>query len=366
MAVTQYVYSVADDTLNGSVDVSALQTQVNENTSITIAVDHINSTGDVIDVYMSAELSGGEETELESTIAAHDGTPIIDPDIVELDSKYVDSDYVLKVQTQPVSGDSINYYSPNLCDPCGWYQNTTVITEFTMTDTGDHLTYNTDGTWPGPWVDITHGRIFLEDGILADDPTLKTKVEIRPNGGTWSEVVEHDWTEGTNNDYNVDYANGSVTFKDAQATDTDVRISVHQSPETYLWQLEPNPGKRLKLTYAEVQFTTDCVMNSSLVYETWAYNPYDLPNKFKVSELKYKTFGDIMWESTGPYPVIPPLGGGPPRGFVNSTVILPFKYQAFRDVRSSYGIEIRVTMDKTGPFDGEYASTTFYCLQEDE
>lgn len=81
MAQTKYTYSVATDTLNAALSVNALQEEVRAS-AIVIAIDFINSLGDVLDVYMKDALGAGDETILDGIIAAHTGVPIPD-DVVQ-------------------------------------------------------------------------------------------------------------------------------------------------------------------------------------------------------------------------------------------------------------------------------------------
>ena len=59
MAVTKYTYGIAADTVNGSVDGTALTKQI-DNSAIATAVDHIATNDDVLDIYMADALSGGD------------------------------------------------------------------------------------------------------------------------------------------------------------------------------------------------------------------------------------------------------------------------------------------------------------------
>lgn len=316
-------------------------------------------------------LSGGDKDILDTVVEDNKDAATLPPEPtpVSIANAATTSDNFIKMVQEPREGDARNFYSPNLCDPTTWYDGITEITEFSMTDSGDHTTYNTGGTHVN-WVDLKHGRIFQEDDILAANPSYAVKIEVSTDAGVnWTEMTENSWGE-TDEDYTVNYAAGTVTFNSALGESDLVRWSGIKAPETFIWVLEPAAGKRLKLMYAEVQFSVDTVMNSSLIYETWVYNPYDLPNKIKITELKYKTFQDIMWESTGPFPVIPGIGGtsvkNGGRGIAQDICVIPFNYATFRDMRASTGVEVRVTSDKPGAFTGEFASVTFYCLSEDE
>jgi len=75
MAATKYTFSIANDFPNGKVDASALTQEIG-NSPITKALDYINSTGDVCDIFFKDELSAGEEVYLHNVIAAHQGEQV--------------------------------------------------------------------------------------------------------------------------------------------------------------------------------------------------------------------------------------------------------------------------------------------------
>lgn len=83
MPVTKYTYSVANDTLNGTVDVGTLKSEL-ELTSIVYAIEDITEIGDVLDIYYKEALSTGDETIVTNTVAAHDGDNIVGNGIIDV------------------------------------------------------------------------------------------------------------------------------------------------------------------------------------------------------------------------------------------------------------------------------------------
>ena len=278
----------------------------------------------------------------------------------------------LEVAQVPLPGAQTNFYSPNICDQCTWYYGSSEIDEFPLTSVSTTI-YNTDDVHP-VWVDLKHGRMFNEDNLLLENPELELLVEVSTDdGATWVPKTENSWDpEGgsPDGDYSADYSTGTVTFNSPLEVSDLVRASFATPADTFLWVLGPNANQRLLLLRAEIQFTEDVVMTGSLSYQTWAYNPADLPNKIAVTTpMKYKTRQDVLWEAVGTFPVLPAWGGSSPpegRGLTQQVMCSPFLYHAFRDIRSSQGTEIRLFSDKPGPFTGEFASVTFYCLQKPE
>ena len=90
MAETEYTYSVADDTLNALVDVSVIHDEaVADVATATFSLPaHVN--GDVITFTTDPALTGGEETTLDATVAAHDGAAYPEP-VLFVSSNDIDS-----------------------------------------------------------------------------------------------------------------------------------------------------------------------------------------------------------------------------------------------------------------------------------
>ncbi len=76
MAITSYIYSVADDTLNGIVAADALFEQIDDDGDVVIDSHAVCVMGDVLEIQMKDALSGPQETALTAVVAAHDGVPL--------------------------------------------------------------------------------------------------------------------------------------------------------------------------------------------------------------------------------------------------------------------------------------------------
>jgi hypothetical protein len=273
----------------------------------------------------------------------------------------VTADGESRVVVDPTPGTEKYFYSPNFCDPCTWYEGATQVTEEGLTDSGDLTTWNSPNN---NWIDMKHGRMFKEDDLLAADPDLAVLVEVSTDGGTnWTPKTENTWGT-TDGDYTVDYDAGSVTFNSALGAGDQVRAS-YKKAGTFKFTVAPMANKRLKVLYAEVQFTKDLVMMGDVKFQVKAYDPNDLPNKMEVKVEVYKKAQDFFQESTGPFPVIPAFGGAD-RGFLSDMITIPFNYLAFRDLKSSQGLELCVCLDDGVVFTGEFCTVTFYCLSLDE
>jgi len=270
----------------------------------------------------------------------------------------------MKVEVEPREGVGLNFYSPNMCDRTTWYENSTPVTEFSMTDSGDLITWNTNGTHGGPWVDLTHGKLFQEDLLTTATPAYLCKVEVSTDVGvTWVEKTENTFND-TDGDFSVNYSVGTVTFNSALGGSDQVRASFSKPPATMIFTIKPSAGKRIRMIHVECQMSVDIGFTSNVEYQVWAYNPYDLPNKVQVKSSIYKTIGDFLYESTGVYPQFPKLDINGPRGIPQDIIVVPFNYTATRDILDSQGVEIRMVQGQE--FTGYICNCTFYCLEETE
>jgi hypothetical protein len=285
---------------------------------------------------------------------------------VNLNNVGLSSTKHMKVEMEPREGVGKNFYTPNLCDQTTWYEGATeVSTMFNLTDSGDQITWNTGGTHDGPWVDLVHGKIFSEDNLTAANPNLLVVVEVSTDGGTnWVQKTENDFGDQATGDYEVDYANGTIVFNSALGGSDQVRATFAKATSTMTFSIIPATGKRIRLVHVETQISKDAGITDNVLYQVWAYDINDLPNKMMVKQSTYKTLNDFLYESTGVYPVFPKMDIAGPRGIPEDIVVVPFNYTASRDIVDSQGVEIRVVLNT--PFTGTICNSTFYCLEEDE
>jgi hypothetical protein len=299
------------------------------------------------------------------TTCPHNTAHVIDPTLTTIvetvppDGSY-DADGNLLTVPEPRSGTEVYFYVPNLCDKCAWYQKATPVVGAVLTDSGDHLTYTSANTF---WIDLTHGRVFGEDNIPNRNQYIPV-IEVDTGGGFVAKV-ENSWG-ATDYDYTVNYETGAVTFNVALAPTDVVRASYYFGLDSE-FTVEANPGTRLKVLYTEVQFTKDVEMNANIHFEIWVYNPASPPDRVLYKFEVYKRLFDFFQESTGPFPVIPAFGGaGNDRAIGSDVITIPFQYQAYRDLKSSQGTQLRIRIEGNIPMGGEYANATLYCLTANE
>lgn len=76
MAQTKYTYSIINDTMNAKLNSNDLNDEI-QVSDITIALDYINASGDVLDIYFKDALTSEQQTTLIGIINVHEGSPVI-------------------------------------------------------------------------------------------------------------------------------------------------------------------------------------------------------------------------------------------------------------------------------------------------
>lgn len=75
MALTKYTFSILDDTLDRKVNSNKLTREIQQS-NIIIALDHIDTTGDILDIWFKDSLSVEDSNILSGVVSAHDGIPL--------------------------------------------------------------------------------------------------------------------------------------------------------------------------------------------------------------------------------------------------------------------------------------------------
>jgi hypothetical protein len=346
---TKYTYSISADFPNHKVDPSRLQLEIRTSAIIT-AQDYISTAGDACDIFFKADLSVGDKVLLDGIVAAHSGEPLDPAPEYKVDSE----GRQIVVQEPNLDGAMINTATHDFCDKTTWWQQSTVVADEVLVDSGDGFTFTSQH---GFWIDLTHGKYYLEDRISSS--TLPTKVPVVKVDGTVMTVRPPFTPSG--GDYTIDYRAGTVTFAASQAGKA-VTASYRYAGSS-LFTVAPSSGKVLWVLDSEVQFSTDIVMTGTMNFQAWAYDPNNPPNKVPVSSItNYKGLKDFITEAKGVYPLVPAIGGSAGRGLEHSHLVFPFKYNQAKELKSSLGVEIRVWITGDTEYTGEFGNATFYCI----
>ena len=347
--MAEYQYPLTDFP-NQKADEGRLVKEISES-SISIVLLSVSVDSGGATIKFADLLSDADKTTLDEIVAAHSGEPLDFPPCPAMD----DFGRTVVVPEPQAEKKSLIIVTHNWCDRCTWYQQSTKVEDEALVDSGDGLTF---GSAHACWIDLQHGRQYAEDRITAD--------------GTYIPVVKVDGVEKTmrepfqasGGDYEIDYEHGRVVFFESQAGKT-VTATYWYSGSS-LFTISPEEGKTLWLISSEVQFSSDVVMNDTVHFQAWAYNPYDLPNKVPVTKkTTYKRILDFVSEARGCYPVIPAIGGAA-RGIETEHVTFPFQYLSVKELRASQGLEVRIWLEHDQEFDGQFGNASFYCLSYDE
>lgn len=263
-----------------------------------------------------------------------------------------DDENRLRVSQEPRKiGSGLICVTHNWCDPTTWYTQSVRVTGDTLEDGGDGLTF---ASGHESWIDLTHGKIYREDLISASyKPIIKVDGVVKAERDPWAV---------SGGDYQIDYAAGTVTFFASQAGKTVTADYSYATSSLFI--IAPTQGKRLWVEYSEVQFSADIDIRSTTHFQPWAYNPASPPSKIPAAApTTYKNLDNYIEEANGSYPVIPAMGGT--RGFAQARMTFPFHYPVVKELRSDFGVEIRVWLENDVPFGGEYGTATFYCTSYD-
>jgi len=254
----------------------------------------------------------------------------------------------------PLEGSRKNFFTHNWCDPTTWYQGSKLVASEALTDQGDHKTFKPAAS--RPWIDVTHGKSFGEVDQASFAP------EIQVDGQTKSENSPGT----TDGDYSIDYSTGTVTFNVALAGSEVVTASYFYA-DSSLFIVAPSEGRLCRITEVKILFSKDIEMTDNLVFQVWAYDPENLPNKIPVSGAEvYKTILNFMQDANKVQPVVLKIGGENWRALTDDLLPMSFDYTATIDLFASYGMEIHVWLEHNTPFDGCMAYGTFYTLSSAE
>jgi hypothetical protein len=266
----------------------------------------------------------------------------------------------------------VSLYSHNWCDPTTWYEAAVRVVDEVAADQGTHTTYALAHT---NVIDTYHGKITQED-FLTDASDHSYRVVVKVDGVTKTEQDPH---LGSGGDYTIDYAAGTVTFLAALAPTAVVTVTYHYATSS-LFTLRPDPGKRLVLDFVEAQFAEDVVLTDSVTFQPYGYviafaphlaqsNGGAYPDTMKIplgNPLVYKGFRDFFNDAVKSYTAYPALGGTNWRAMPVAVNVFDWDYVRATAISSAAGMEIRVALQHDIPFEGTYATATFYCASEPE
>lgn len=314
---------------------------------------------------------------------------------------------------------SVIIVTHDLSDPCSWFGDAQYVSgeELTVIPGTDNQSYSCDH-----WnlIDLRHARLTFEDnyadsydvkvyvddtemkpewccnasgvhdgytfgrkrhGLIGTDPatplvfdgvaTVKQTIDFYNRNIIWNQVVynESDASEVpvsgtvamTPGDFYVDYPNGQINFFQS-VTGTVTCDHYYENGSTFY--LTPKPGTQIDMLKSEIQFTKDIIIFSATNFEIWGYDPtgqVSPPEKVLLNKENYKSLKDLI--STGN------LGQGEIPAMIQlpvATVVFPFDYTGRKILKSSWGMELRISTDYDIPVSGTFGTGTFYINAEVE
>lgn len=380
---TQFIYSIATDTASAALSAARLDLEI-RGSSITIALDGVNVSGDVITIDFKADLSAGEETTLTGLVNAHtgeslvsvDGTPINFADVVPHTT-----DGRIRVAVEKSDLTKKQFYSQDWTDPTTWCEDAVRVVDEIATDSGDLTTWNLANA---NIIDTYHGKMFGED-YYTDADGHSFRVVVKVNDVEQTERDPHEAAKTppnpTHGDYVVDYDAGTITFHSALTGGDVVKVTYHYENGSN-YTVAPLPGTILHIESVEVQFSDDIDLTDSCIFRlrgladvfapqllTTADPPGPLPPGTKIDlsdPIVYKTMKDYQADAVKAYATYPALGGSSWRGVNKPTVVFDWDYQKAITLSSAAGMEVCMHLHHNVPFGGAYATATLYCSTESE
>lgn len=362
--MNEYIYNLTEFT-NNSCNASQLIREV-EDSAITIALDRIDTTSTTVSIWFKAELSGGEETLLDSLIANHialaDVPDTVEVKIVENAATLKDADDNQKVTIQPRVGSGATLITHNFGDPCTWYEKSVLVSNEVLTPKVGGV-YDIYECINNNVIDIEHGRLTFDNRI-----DQKYKIQVKVN-----DIVV---TTG----FTFNYELGEITFQTPLTVSDEVKLTYYYAT-TNEFTIIPTTGKKLKVEHVELQFSVDIDMHGKTQchFEERGYNPANLPNKMTYKTAIYKNLMNFIDESNNKM-----FNTVPARDNMTKDMdIFVWEYPVSRIMKSTQGAEVLIYMldvDPNSPTYGlktkaiknkdgnnlERAVATFYCLSEND
>lgn len=296
--------------------------------------------------------------------------------------------------------------SPNWARKTSWFQTYTQQTDVACTANEARTVYATGLTfWINPF-DFTLAAQNYNRGAAGGFgfDCLWKKDGNRAVRSDWQVLVKKNGVVQTSG-YTFDYAAGEITFAEALAAEDVVTVTGRTVPASggSAFTIRPTAGHKLIIPHVEINISEDFEMSSPAVFEVWAGDPTyafeDGPVPPELAEMgitaadlycqyrmEYASMHQILALSTGKVTCLPAMGGtgsvpasaqtgwatGQKRGFTVPHYEVIFDFGTPSEfgqpivLPSSVYAQMRVRLGGDIPFEGEYASVTFYAEELDE
>jgi len=342
-----YTYLVTDTTFD-KVNLKSLKNEITDS-DITIKLNSVTSDGYEVFVNFAADLDAIEKQILDLIISAHTAVS----QITVNDDGYFQTTLAenknqlghLRVTVEPRITD-VEYIltTHNFCDKTTWYTASSRITDEVLS-TSDNLKFTSINQ---NWIDLSNGKVLREELIQPYFPIMVTV----------DGVSKVESTIDVDGDFIVNYADGYIEFNEPT---TGQVLASYNIPNSSVWVLNPPAGKYLRIEHAEIQISSDLEYNDTIIFEVLTGVVNNVGTVKAGRRMVYKSFGQIVDEAIGSYPLIPAIAG--PRGTANSIIGFPFRFGEAVLLDSSKNEQLKIYLLRNNVFGGTRATITFYCTE---
>ena len=254
-----------------------------------------------------------------------------------------------EVTIRKPEGRGLNIATHDYAEETSWYTNSVEILGESLGTTGDTKIFTT----AFKLIDLTHGKVYKEGSIS------NQRIPV-----IYDNAVEV--TSG----YTIDYTAKTITF---DAIPTGPVTADYYKPTDNTWIGTPPAGKEWGIEHSELQFASNLaalVPGQELQFRLYADNPYYDPEveesptnpvKVVVYETIYKSIRDVVIGSNDGQGVISAVAD-----LLVDAVVLPFHYTNIIPVKSSLGMDIRISISGGVELNCDWAVTTLYLSESDE
>lgn len=250
------------------------------------------------------------------------------------------TDNIPKVSVYEPEGGAATIVSHDFTDKCSWYQGAATMTDEVLSNTTGNIFKSTKTHW----IDLENGRLYDEDNILAQNPSLKPVVKI-------NDVIQ---TTG----FTINPVLGEVTFSSPV---TGVVKATFKYADKSWFIIKPKSGKVVSIKSAEVQFSSNVLLNTAFYFEAWVNHPTFGMIPVPGSKVAYKNAKDFVSACNEGQGLIPKWAG-----LQYDVHVFPFHYARPKPLKFSQGVEIRVYCKDHLAITGEFATATFYVNVDTE
>jgi len=251
----------------------------------------------------------------------------------------------------------VSLVTPDLGDRTTWYQKSSQVTNETLTDSGDGLTFTSAHPH---WINIyslkvtyTHKQIPKRDGTFGKH-------------ADWAITIKVDGSTVTTG-FTINYPAGTVTFNSSKSGSTITATYWHNDGVTHPseWLLVPGTGKKLVVEHAELQFSSGMAVNDTIRFEIWAganlatygsFPDYLFEAGYGQMRADYRDANDLINTANLGQGEIPKFGS-----LTKNVTVIPFNYLQAFCLSSAQGAIFRVVLTNDTPYtDCDICTGTFY------